>query len=44
MGEFYRETNIHKPQKDRQNKKIGEVPSADRHSAGLQNVRAAHNL
>ena len=44
MGEFYRETNIHKPQKDRRNKKIGEVPSADRHSAGLQNVRAAHNL
>ena len=44
MDAFYRELNIHKPHTDRRNKQIGEVPSADRQSAGLQNVRAAHNV
>ena len=44
MDAFYRELNIHNPHTDRQNKQIGEVPSADWKSAGLQNVRAAHNV
>ena len=44
MDAFYREINIHKTHTDIQNKPIGEVPSADRHSAGLQNVPDAHNV
>ena len=43
MDDFYRELNTHKPHTDLRNKQIGEVPSADWKSAGLQNVRAAHN-
>ena len=44
MDAFYRELNIHKPHKYFRNKKNGEVPSADRQSAGLQNVCAAKNV
>ena len=43
MDDFYCELNIHNPHIDRRNRKIGEVTSADRQSAGLKNVRAAHN-
>ena len=43
MDAFYREINIHKVYTDRRNKQIGESPSAERQSAGLQNVHAAHN-
>ena len=44
MDNFYRELNIHKPHTYLQNKKNGELPSADRQIARLQTVRAAHNV
>ena len=43
MDAFYRKLNIHKPHTDCQ-KQIGEVTSANQQSAGLQNIRAAHNV
>ena len=43
-GWFYCDLNIHQPHKYCQNKQIGEVPSADRQSAGLQNVCASQNV
>ena len=44
MDALYLDINIHKLHTDTQNKKNGEVPSADRKSAELQNVCAAHNM
>ena len=44
MDDFYLELNVHKPHTDHRNKKIGEVPSTYRKSAGLQNVLVAHNV
>ena len=44
MNSFYYELNIHKPHKDHQNKKVGEVTSEDRQIGGLKNVCAPHNV